>query len=75
MDNESEKYIQQALERLTQNRTTIVIAHRLSTIQHADCIYVVGDGQILEQGTHADLLEKQGVYAKYYRMQFTHPAE
>ena len=75
LDNESEKYIQQALERLTQNRTTIVIAHRLSTIQHADCIYVVGDGQILEQGTHADLLEKQGVYAKYYRMQFTHPAE
>lgn len=70
LDNESERHIQQSLERLSKGRTTIVIAHRLSTIRSADEIIVINQGGIQEQGTHAELLEKNGLYAKYYNMQF-----
>jgi ATP-binding cassette subfamily B protein len=70
LDNESERHVQEALERLSKNRTTIVIAHRLSTIRKADYIYVIADGRIKEQGTHKDLMKQNGLYAKYYNMQF-----
>lgn len=70
LDNESERYIQKSLERLSQNRTTIVIAHRLSTIKNADKIVVLTQEGIKETGTHAELLLKDGVYAKLYNMQF-----
>lgn len=70
LDNESERHIQLSLEELSKNRTTIVIAHRLSTIRNADEIIVIGDEGILERGTHQSLLRQDGVYAKYYNMQF-----
>ncbi len=70
LDNESERYIQKSLERLSQNRTTIVIAHRLSTIRNADKIVVLTQEGIKETGTHDELLLKDGVYAKLYNMQF-----
>lgn len=70
LDNESERHIQVSLEELAKNRTTIVIAHRLSTIRNADEIIVIGDEGILERGTHQSLLERNGVYANYYNMQF-----
>ncbi|WP_114416628.1 lipid A export permease/ATP-binding protein MsbA [Marinospirillum perlucidum] len=70
LDTESERYIQKALEHVMQGRTTFVIAHRLSTIENADRILVVEDGRILEEGKHAELLEKQGAYAKLHQMQF-----
>ena len=70
LDNESERHIQNSLEILAKNRTTIVIAHRLSTIRNADEIIVIGDEGILERGTHQTLLEANGVYANYYNMQF-----
>ena len=70
LDNESERYIQQSLEALAADRTTIVIAHRLSTIRDADEIIVISDGKILERGGHEQLLEGGGLYAHYYRMQF-----
>lgn len=70
LDNESEKYIQESLERLSVNRTTIVIAHRLSTIRNADEIVVLTDEGITERGKHEVLLKKSGIYARYYNMQF-----
>jgi ATP-binding cassette, subfamily B, bacterial MsbA len=70
LDTESERYIQQALERLVQGRTTLVIAHRLSTVQRADLIAVMQDGRIVESGQHADLLARNGVYASLHQMQF-----
>lgn len=70
LDNESERHIQQSLEKLSQNRTTIVIAHRLSTIKHADEIIVITDAGIVERGSHKDLLQSGGIYARYYNMQF-----
>lgn len=70
LDNESERHIQESLDRLSKNRTTIVIAHRLSTIRNADEIIVIADDGISERGTHQELLEKNGIYAKYYSMQF-----
>ncbi|HEY8424377.1 MAG TPA: ABC transporter ATP-binding protein [Clostridia bacterium] len=70
LDNESEKHIQEAIQKLSQNRTTIVIAHRLSTIRNADYIYVIADGRIKEQGSHKELMKQKGLYAKYYNMQF-----
>jgi len=70
LDNESERYIQASLENLARNRTTIVVAHRLSTIRNADEIIVINHKGIQERGSHANLLEKNGLYAKYYRMQF-----
>jgi subfamily B ATP-binding cassette protein MsbA len=69
LDTESEKFVQIALENMMQNRTSIVIAHRLSTIQKADKIVVMQKGQIVEQGTHTELLAKDGVYAKLVMMQ------
>ena len=62
LDSESEKLVQQSLTHLMQNRTSIVIAHRLSTIQHADEILVVDRGEIVERGTHDQLIAKKGVY-------------
>lgn len=70
LDNESERHIQESLERLSKNRTTIVIAHRLSTIRNADEIIVISENGIQERGTHKELLSKNGLYAKYYNMQF-----
>lgn len=70
LDNESERWIQQSLEELAKDRTTITIAHRLSTIRNADEILVVAENRIAERGTHEELLEKNGIYAHYYEMQF-----
>ncbi len=70
LDNESERHIQKSLEVLAKNRTCITIAHRLSTIRNADEIIVIGNNGIVERGTHQFLLNKNNVYAKYYRLQF-----
>ena len=70
LDNESERHIQKSLEALAKNRTCITIAHRLSTIRNADEIIVIGNNGIVERGTHQFLLNKNNVYAKYYRLQF-----
>jgi subfamily B ATP-binding cassette protein MsbA len=71
LDTVSEKLVQQAIDELCQNRTTIVIAHRLSTVQKADQIVVLDRGKIVEIGTHQELLEKNGQYANLYNMQFS----
>jgi subfamily B ATP-binding cassette protein MsbA len=70
LDTESERYIQQALERLVQGRTTMVIAHRLSTVQRADLIAVMQDGRVVETGRHEALLARNGLYAALHQMQF-----
>ncbi len=70
LDSESEGLVQEALERLMHNRTTIIIAHRLSTIHRADRIAVLDQGELCELGSHTELMEKDGLYAKLYRMQF-----
>ena len=70
LDNESERHIQKSLEELAKDRTTITIAHRLSTIRNADEIIVIGNEGIEERGTHEQLMEANGLYASYYRMQF-----
>nr|WP_092074715.1 ABC transporter ATP-binding protein [Dendrosporobacter quercicolus]NSL49837.1 ABC transporter ATP-binding protein [Dendrosporobacter quercicolus DSM 1736]SDN10864.1 ATP-binding cassette, subfamily B [Dendrosporobacter quercicolus] len=70
LDNESERFIQASLERLSQNRTTIVVAHRLSTIRNADEIIVINSNGIQERGNHGKLLAQNGLYAKYYQLQF-----
>ena len=69
LDSESEKQVQEAIEHLCQNRTTIVIAHRLHTIMHADAILVVEGGEIVERGRHDDLLHRGGRYASFFRLQ------
>lgn len=69
IDSETEQLVQHSLEKMRQGRTTIAIAHRLSTIQDANCIYVLKKGQIIESGTHEELLERQGTYYKMYRLQ------
>jgi ATP-binding cassette subfamily B protein len=69
LDSESEKQVQEAIEHLCQNRTTIVIAHRLHTITHADTILVVEAGEIVERGRHDDLLRRGGRYASFFRLQ------
>lgn len=70
LDAESERHVQQALETLMKNRTTLMIAHRLSTIQDADCIYVMRDGRIVESGSHAELLDAQSSFAELHALQF-----
>jgi len=69
LDSESEKQVQEAIEHLCRNRTTIVIAHRLHTIMHADAILVVEGGEIVERGRHDDLLRRSGRYASFFRLQ------
>ena len=71
VDTRTERLIQNAMDKLTEGRTSFVIAHRLSTIQNADLILVLDHGDIVEQGTHEELLEKNGFYAKLYNSQFT----
>lgn len=71
LDTESERYIQEALEALMQNRTTFIVAHRLSTIEKADTILVVNGGEIVERGSHGELLAKAGYYKTLHDMQFS----
>jgi len=70
LDSESEAQVQDALMRLMENRTTFVIAHRLSTVQHADHILVLDEGKIVEQGTHLQLIDQNGLYSHLYELQF-----
>ncbi|MEO6381321.1 MAG: ABC transporter ATP-binding protein [Nitrobacter sp.] len=74
LDSESEKQVQEAIQHLCQNRTTIVIAHRLHTIMHADAILVVEGGEIVERGRHDDLLRRGGRYASFFRLQHRDPS-
>ncbi|MFM9972781.1 MAG: lipid A export permease/ATP-binding protein MsbA [Burkholderiales bacterium] len=71
LDSESERHVQEALATLMEGRTTVVIAHRLSTIEHADRIVVLQRGAIVETGSHAELLAREGLYARLYRIQFS----
>ena len=70
LDSASERYVQAALEPLMKGRTTIAIAHRLSTIMKADVIFAIDQGQVVEQGTHAELVKRGGLYARLYQQQF-----
>jgi len=74
LDTESERIVQEAMRTLMKNRTTLVIAHRLSTIENAHRIVVLAAGRIVETGSHAELLERNGVYARLYRLQFSDTA-
>ena len=71
LDSESERQVQDALERLMTGRTTLVIAHRLSTIEHADRIVVLDQGQVVENGSHEELIQQDGLYANLHRIQFS----
>ena len=70
LDSESEKLVQEAMDELMKGRTSLVIAHRLSTIKNSDCILVVENGQIIEQGTHQELDKSGGLYSQLSEMQF-----
>ena len=72
LDTESEKYIQASLDKLREGRTSFVVAHRLSTIVDADMIVVMDQGAVVEAGTHFELLENDGPYARLYKIQFSH---
>ncbi len=74
LDNESERVVQEALERLMTGRTTLVIAHRLSTVENADLIVVLANGKIVESGHHAELLGRNAAYSQLYRLQFSEAA-
>ncbi len=74
LDSASEQLVQAALEKLIPHRTTFVIAHRLSTVEHADQVLVLDQGRLVEQGRHAELLARDGLYAALHRMQFREPA-
>ena len=69
LDSESELQVREAMEHLCQGRTTVAIAHRLHTVSHADRIYVIEDGEVVESGRHEELLRKNGRYASFYRLQ------
>ncbi len=75
LDNESERLVQEALQRLMTGRTTLIVAHRISTIEHADRIVVMAGGRIVEQGPHAKLLRQQGLYSRLHRLGFGEHAE
>ena len=70
LDTESERLVEDALEKLLVGRTTLIIAHRLSTVRRADRLVVLNHGRIVEEGTHADLLARGGLYARLYQRQF-----
>ena len=70
VDTRTELQVQKAMDKLTNGRTSFVIAHRLSTIKNADCILVLKDGDIIESGSHDELIEKRGFYADLYNSQF-----
>ena len=72
IDTRTEIKIQQAFEKLMQNKTSFIVAHRLSTIKNADVILVMNKGNVIEKGTHDELLEKGGFYANLYNSQFEH---
>ncbi len=74
LDTESERLVQEAMRELMRNRTTLVIAHRLSTIENANRILVLSQGRVVETGTHTELLAKNGMYARLYRLQFSDSA-
>jgi len=69
LDTESERVVQQSIEQWHGNKTLILIAHRLSTVRNADCIYVLADGRVLEQGSHAELMTRSGLYASMVQAQ------
>lgn len=71
LDNVSERHVQEALDALRSGRTTLIVAHRLSTVERADRILVMAEGQIVEQGTHVELLERSSLYAGLYHFQFS----
>jgi subfamily B ATP-binding cassette protein MsbA len=70
LDTESERLVEEAMETLLENRSTLIIAHRLSTVRRADRVVVLDRGRVVEQGTHGELLGREGIYAKLYRGQF-----
>ena len=72
IDTRTEMKVQNAFQTMMEGRTSFIVAHRLSTIQNADVILVMRDGQIIEQGTHQELLAKKGFYEQLYQSQFAH---
>lgn len=75
VDTRTEELVQKAMDELTKGRTSFIIAHRLSTIRNADLILVMNEGDIIEQGTHEELLKQNGFYANLYNSQFEKMAE